>query len=127
MPVEQSWLVPNRVILQQFYDKVTVEEINQSSSEHIALVQAGIPLVHTIIDTTAIELHPGIAELKQDLAIERADNEGWRIIISTEGTTRFAASFAMQMIDQRHRLFDTLDDALEFLQEQDETIDLTPV
>jgi hypothetical protein len=127
MSYEVRWLVPDRVALQRFYGKVRGIDIQLSGPALLAFVQTGLPMVHTIIDASAVESYPNLIELKKGASMKRDAIEGWRIVVGTEGMMKFAASFVLPLSGQRFRLHDTYYDALAFLTEQDESLDLTQI
>jgi hypothetical protein len=125
MPVEVSWLVPQRIVYEHFTGDVTVQDLRHNSEVVAPMMAEGIPLVHTIIDISHITSHPGINEIRNSTSMDTYDNEGWRILVGASAVAKFVGSIVLQLMKRRFRAFDTLDEALQFLADQDETLDLS--
>ncbi len=124
MPVEITWIIPLRVIYERFYGDVTIEDIRQVEEAMPGLMAEGVPLIHTLIDVSAAESSPNLREIQRSTSMRAYDGEGWRIIIGVDGLGRFMGSVIFQLMGQRYRMFDTLEQAAAFLSDQDETITL---
>lgn len=92
------------------------------SEEYSQLVSMGIPLMHSIIDTTQVKRHPNLIQATRTLSFPPAERIGWTLLIGTNTVVRFVASVVFQTVNRRFRLFGTVDDALRFLAENDETV-----
>lgn len=125
MPVTVSWLVPRRIVYEQFTGDVTVQDLRHNSELVAPMMAEGIPLVHTIIDVSAITSHPGINEIRNSTSMDIYDNEGWRILVGANAIAKFVGSIILQLMKRRFRAFDTLEEALQFLADQDDTLDLS--
>jgi hypothetical protein len=125
MPVEVSWLVPQRIVYERFTGEVTVQDIRQNSELVAPLMAEGIPLIHTIIDVSDITAHPGINDIRNSTSMEIYEGEGWRILVGANAVARFVGSIILQIMQRRFRAFSTMDEALQFLDDQDDSLDLS--
>lgn len=127
MPAEISWYHENRIIYERFYGTITVEEMITLTQKSEEYREAGIPLVHTIVDLSGIESFPKNlgairAAIKRPAHMERI---GWIIIYGTQNPIlKFFASAITQVFggQVRFRLCETLEQSLAFLTERDQTL-----
>lgn len=125
MPVELSWLIPKRVLLERFYGDVTIADIQGIASTLPPFMEEGVPLIHTILDATDVTSHPSIKDIHEHASLRTYPNEGWRVIIGASAVARFIASIILQVMGQRYRMYDTLEEALLFIADQDKTVDVS--
>ncbi|MBZ0301675.1 MAG: hypothetical protein K8J31_18150 [Anaerolineae bacterium] len=121
MPTETRWEVPKRVIYTRYFGNMTMEDIVAVISDLERYLEEGIPLVHTIMDVGEVETYPNLLELTR-LKFKQNDRQGWTIFVGAQGVARFAASVTSQLAGSRFRLFDTFEEAVAFLNEQDDTL-----
>ncbi len=122
MPYEISWLVDKRVIYTRMYGYVTGEDLRNNNADMQAFVQDSELLLHTITDateTTGTDM--GLRDL-QNTQFTSVENLGWGIYISPSKMNRFFAGIITQLNKKRGRQFETLDEALKFLNEMDNTL-----
>ena len=124
MPYQQSWLVEKRVVYTRMYGYVTGEELLAQNEEMREFIQQSEQLLHTVndaTDTTGTDMN--LRDL-QKTQFTNVDNLGWAIYISPSKMNRFFASVITQLSKKRGRQFATLEEALTFLQEMDDTLPL---
>jgi hypothetical protein len=121
-------LIPGRVSLTYGQGVILTDEGNEACENMIHLMNAvpQVPLYHHIIHLLVVEslainftklLPPATREL---MAHPRT---GWLLIISTNKAFTFITDVMLQITKVRHRHFQTLEEAIEFLKEVDSTID----
>jgi hypothetical protein len=131
MPYQVSWYVDQRVIYCSAYGTATIEDIHGLNREVQLRVREGQPLVHVVCDLKNIEKFPtNIAGMRKSL--EQMDHErmGWVIVVGAgNALLRFVASLITQFIipNVRLRMFDTLEQGIDFLREHDATLEDMPV
>ncbi|MAS32439.1 MAG: hypothetical protein CL610_00445 [Anaerolineaceae bacterium] len=125
MPVELSWLIPERVLHERFYGDVTIEDIQELASTLPPFMEEGVPLIHTIIDATNVTSHPSIKDIHEHSSLRTYPNEGWRVMVGANAVARFIGSIILQVMGQRYRMYDTLDEALHFIADQDKSVDVS--
>jgi hypothetical protein len=127
MPYQVSWYVEQRVILCSATGVVTSEDIHHMNHDTQTYVRAGQPLVHVLCDLNGLTKYPtNIAGMRQSL--EQMDHErmGWVIVCGAgNALLRFVASLITQFIipNVRLRMFDTLEQGIDFLREHDSTLE----
>lgn len=122
MPTEIYWKMPQRVVYVRNYGHMTVPDIRDSIEQMRAYYETGTPLVHTILDVGDVTSYPNLLELRHGLNLERSSQQGWTIFVGAEGVARFICSVLAQLAGDRFRMFDTVDTAVTFLHEMDETL-----
>lgn len=125
MPYKVEWLVEKRVMLSRYEGIVSIEDARGQVSEGNALLRQGIPLTHSIIDMSAVEKLPSLQLASEFMSTDMSevrDKLGWTIIITNNKFLKFASSLFVPMFKVRQRFFGTLDEALAFLQGEDDTL-----
>ncbi|MCU0513801.1 MAG: hypothetical protein MUE40_14680 [Anaerolineae bacterium] len=126
MPFQLSWYVPEKVIQQDLYGDLTIEEVEQLSLALVVMLnESHAPLVHVFSDISRINSYP-----KNLAALQRATRPhmshprlGWGIILGLGSpVTRFIANTLMQMSRTRTRSLTTMAEVHAFLIEQDENL-----
>ena len=122
MPYEISWLVDKRIVYIRTYGLVTGEELVAQNDELQNYIPLSENLLHVITDgtdTTGTDM--GLRDL-QKTQFNDVENLGWAIYVSPSKMNRFFASVITQLSQKRGRQFGTLEEALSFLQEVDDTL-----
>ncbi len=122
MPYEISWLVDKRVLYTRMYGFVTSEELNAQNKDIGEYARHSELLLHTINDGISVTgTSMGLRDL-QNTQFNDLGNLGWAIYVSPSKMNRFFASVITQLSKKRGRQFSTLDEALKFLNEMDDTL-----
>ena len=125
MPYQTRWYVEKRIILTSYTGIIGVEDIRGQIDETHALIEEGIPLIHSIIDLSQIEKWPPLSVVNEfrsmniDSVRERI---GWSIIVANNVVLKFGSALFSPIFKLRQRIFSNLDEALAFLQENDPTL-----
>ncbi len=133
MPYTIDWYIDRRVTYLQFYGQVVLEDVRGINADSIAFQEAGIPLVHMIIDISRVEKFPTNLAAIREMMKKQGDSEtvGWVLIVGADNPViRFIASIITQLSGENihFRLIDSLNDAVDFLHEHDATLrNLNPV
>jgi hypothetical protein len=124
MPFSISWYVPDRVILVELSGVLTTTEIQTFTAQSYEMIAAGKPLVHFITDSQQIRKIESIPEaLKAVQASPNHENGGWYIMVgSINPFVNFASDFVSSIMRSRYRRFDTMQEALDFIKERDESL-----
>ena len=125
MPYKVEWLVEKRLLLSRYEGIVTIEDARGQVREGNTLLREGIPLTHSIIDMSSVEKLPSLqlaSEFMSTDLSEVRDKLGWTIVITNNKFLKFASSLFVPMFKVRQRFFDSLDEVLAFLQEEDNTL-----
>ncbi|MBA3870669.1 MAG: hypothetical protein H0X30_16135 [Anaerolineae bacterium] len=125
MPYKTGWYVEKRIILTSYTGIINVEDIHGQIDETHALIEQGIPLVHSIIDLSQIEKWPPLNVVNEFRAmnIESVrERMGWSIIVANNVVLKFGSALFAPIFNLRQRIFSTLGEGLIFLQENDGTL-----
>lgn len=127
MAYSVGWYIDKRVTYQRLYGHVTLEDVRDINAESIDISRNGIPLVHSVIDITGVQKFPtNLAAIREIMSIQTdGDAVGWVLIVGADNPViRFIASVITQLVMEKihFRLMDSMDAALEFLQEHDATL-----
>ena len=125
MPYEVRWLVENWVMLSRYEGIVSIEDARGQVDEGNALLREGIPLTHSVIDMSAVEKLPSLQLASEFMSTDMSDVRdklGWTIVITNNKFLKFASSLFVPMFKVRQRFFGSLDEALTFLQGEDDTL-----
>ena len=125
MPYQTSWCVEQRVILTRYTGIIVAEDIHGQIKETRALIEQGTPLIHSIIDLSQIDKWPPLNTVNEFRAMEIDDvreHMGWSIIVANNVVLKFGSALFAPIFKLRQRILPTLDEALDFLQENDSTL-----
>lgn len=123
MPYEIDWLSPERIILIQVLDDITDEHVWLADEQLMQMLQAHPQqLVHVIFDDTQAGTLPK-AQVFSQIRWMRQENLGW--VISYGGNSvlhRFFARFVTQFFGIRSRNLYSLEQAVDYLKQVDESL-----
>jgi hypothetical protein len=128
MPYTCYWYLDRRIIYNHLRGIVTVEEAAALEDENFAHFEEGVPPVHIIVDVSDVEKLPtNISQLNRMLQRGRPPSLGWIVMVGMNALGRVIGSLLCQAARVPFRTFDTLDEAVRFLQEADNTLDAPAV
>jgi len=131
MAYEVSWFVDQRVVYFRSYGTATVEDIHNMNRDTQAYVRAGQPLVHVLVDLSALEKFPtNLSGMRQSLQQMDHERMGWVVVCGAgNALLRFVASLITQFVipNVRLRMFDTVEQGTAFLRERDATLTDLPI
>ena len=129
MPFTISWYMPDRIIYVELSGTVTAADVQAFIAQMYDMVASSKLPVHSITDThrvVKIESIPAVFKTAQ--AAPMHQNAGWSIMVgSINPFVNFAADFVSSIMHSRYRRFDTMQQALDFVQERDETLTDVPL
>ncbi len=122
MGVQNTWLLENWIGYFLLDGQLTLEDIKrwfQISVEMDVTVPEG-RLVHTVVNLSRLDGLPKLSELTNKDLWKRPQRHGWLIFVMGDNAgVKFPAGVIAQVMDLRHRFFDTFEDGLAFLQKND--------
>ncbi len=123
MPVKLSWFLENRVMMIAAEGEYTDEELIGLDGQVIQyLDQSPMPLVHMIMDRQQTNHIPSIKSATM-VKWPKHPRYGWTLVIgSSNPFQRFVVALANNLFKGRQRNFDSLDEALDFLNLVDSTL-----
>ena len=123
MPSQVSWLLENRVMLT--YNQGVVSDQDMFNIDQPVLDymnQCTAPLVHMIVDHRNGIGSPSTKALAQ-LQWPKHPKVGWMIMVGMANPfQKFVVAVASNFFKTRMRMFDRMDEALDFLNEIDSTL-----
>jgi hypothetical protein len=127
MPYEINWYAPERVIYERLYGEVTLEDARGLNSESYDFFHEGTPLIHVVVDLTGVQKFPAsLTSIGQMIKNKPQQGVvGWVLIYGAENPLlRFIASMVAQVSGDkiRLRMMNSLEEAVNFLRQQDETL-----
>lgn len=124
MPAQSEWIVPGRILVSHFFGDLKLEEVKASNNEAQEwIANEGVAPVHTIVDMSGIQRYPtSLKDVRDIVRVDHPDMAGWTIIVSGNTIIRFISSTVSQLLRQKVRVFDGLDDAYTFLWSTDSSL-----
>jgi hypothetical protein len=126
MPIEKAqWLVKGRVIYAYADGGLTVDDFEQHNQNMLHLIENGQPLVHAVLDTGedfAI-LQPSLRIARNIFTFARHPALGWIAQVQSRSNSfAFLSTLLAKLMRVRFRHCDSVDEALDFLQEIDKSV-----
>lgn len=123
MPIRIDWLVEQHLAFVAVHGETTAEDLRAYDDEAVKILDASpYPLVHTIYDYSAAKSVPPLQETLK-MKAGKHPNVGWVLFVKMEHIMmRFILTTASQVFRLRLRTFNTLEEALEFIQAVDSTL-----
>jgi hypothetical protein len=117
MPVENSWIVEDRVMLTRLIGHLTIEDMAANSQRGTIMIESGVAPVYSLVDASLIEHFPlKLNEMKGLTEQGSSDKLGWIIIYGIPNRIlAFLATTFVQVIGKNYKVVNTLEDALEFV------------
>ena len=100
MPIDISWIQPNRVIYERFHGTITLEEMSAIQQEFLNYLNEGDAPVHAIIDLSAVRDFPkSISQIRKGL-VSTGNTQLGRVVLVTgkNPVLRFISSVISQLI-----------------------------
>ena len=124
MPYRIQWYVEGRVILEEAFGDVTMEELVRFNAEVTTLIaEQGVAPVHVIVDLSKVEKYPpSLREVLSTMRQKAPEKVGWMLIVTESPIMRFVASTVFQIARLKLRTFATLPQAKTFLTDMDDSV-----
>jgi hypothetical protein len=119
-----TWYIENRVILVNWPQEVSNEDVIAANADIVSLMDAGTPLVHVVHNTFRTKHHPqNVLWLRKTFTFIGHPAMGWFLTAASDPFIRFLGMILPQ-IDRnaRYRVFATMPALLQFLRERDVTV-----
>ena len=124
MPIHVDWYIPKRVIFIQLDGDITINNIHITNQQLQDKLNVCEPLVHMLIDQSRIGRFPiNLKEIRALLTVMRYEHFGHLIMygkVSSLG--EFVSGMVARMGGLKLHTFKTEENALEFLMQQDESL-----
>jgi hypothetical protein len=117
MTFDLTWHDPNKTLLTTYDGTVTAEELTRSIEGIIgALDESTANRVHVIVDWRQATDYPYFVDLLPPARkLLKHSRLGWIVIVGPNNTVKLWADLFSGITEFRYKIFDTLDNAKEFL------------
>jgi len=122
MPINVSWMQPNRVVFVRFHGVVLLEDVKEQFRQTQACVNEGIAPVHFFIDTADVEKYDLTLMQIRTLFPPQDPKIGWTVVYGQSKITRFFASIMLQLIKGKFHFVESYEEALTFIAHVDESL-----
>jgi hypothetical protein len=130
MAYKISWLLENRIMLITYDGLLSKADLQNYLSETMdmrdranAKLGIGGPLVHTITDARRMtKSEMSLKEALNMLTMVRKQRVGWSLYIPANRLDKFFASLGHQLVGVRFNSFESVNDAIRFLIDTDESL-----
>lgn len=130
MAIYVRWLVENQVMLTHFVDDIDAEQLHAYLDKSFAMRDAANAangaygnLVHTITDASRVtEQNIDLATTQRMMKSLREQRVGWSLYIARNRVDAFIASLAHQFGGIRFKTFNSVDETIAFLADNDESL-----
>ncbi len=126
MPYTIWWEVEGHILYASYSGDVTVDELTAAMKDlDVEMTSHGGPFVNMITDMRNVQRQPSLTEVLGVIRqFETSEQLGWSLNVGDSNPLlRFMTTIAGQLMHQRMRSFDTPEEALAFLKENDPSID----
>jgi hypothetical protein len=117
MPVENLWLVENRVMLTRLSGHVTIDDLAENARQGTAMIESGIAPVYSLVDTSQMESFPlKLNDLKTVYDQGSDDKLGWILIYGIPNRfVSFLATTLLQLMRKNYKVVNTQEEAMTFV------------
>lgn len=119
MPFDIRWYVPDRVLIVDVGESITIEELLSIRAEVDAImvtISDDHPTKwHVIIDGSQLDRMPASLEAFRQQLVKPHPATGWICMVSTNKLQNMIMTTLMQLMRLNHKTFVTLDEAVAFL------------
>jgi hypothetical protein len=124
MSLQMHWYLENRVILVRWPEIVTPEIVIEFVNRSVEFWESSSePVVHTILDTNAIQRIPNLAAMRKAVVRMNHPRAGWGIGYGISNSlVKMIIQVTTSVTGLPFRYADTLDEALAFLNHMDATL-----
>src|SRR5690242_8209805 len=123
MPIQLSWYLENRVILLSNHGEIKDQDLFDIDEPIIDYMnQCDAPLVHLIVDNRDGFNQPSAKSVTQ-VKFPKHPKMGWLIMVGVDNPIqKFVVAVGASFFKTRVRIFKTMDEAANFLNEVDSTL-----
>ena len=124
MPYELSWHIPDRVLFMSFEGDMSPKEFSEISETLTRMIESSSAgYVHLLVDDSLSETYPPLTQIRDTFRVLAHPKLRWAVAI---GRSSRAIGFIAQVVTftlgVQHQRFDTLEAAMAFLYNEDETL-----
>lgn len=125
MPYNVEWFQEGKVIIVRIGVNFPIEEVAQLSVKLIPMLEQGTAPVHILIDATQVKTFPtNLIQARNDAAYFNHPSLGWNAYYGTPTIIHSLLKVFSSVIQAQIVSFRTYEQALAFLREKDDTVNL---
>jgi hypothetical protein len=123
MGANVSWLVENRVVYARVNHSLTLHDIDRLGEDVQSLARTSNEIVYDILDMREMDQFlTSLKDIVQLAGYLRAENTGYIVMVTDNPTARFMVGMASKIAGAPFSVFDTLSEALTFLNNTDSSL-----
>jgi hypothetical protein len=124
MPSAINWYIPERILYVRVWGAMNTTEGARTNQQAASMIETGKPLVHVLIDDQELKsVTNNLAAIQKTMQVYKHPSLGWVLSIGHPNVLiRFVMSMMSQIFQVRARRFYTIEEALVFLRERDQTL-----
>ncbi|MCS7070959.1 MAG: PAS domain-containing protein [Anaerolinea sp.] len=126
MSVRVEWFYRDRIILEQVYGDITIDDVSQMAEAVLSLMEAGQPPVHLLIDVRFIRKYPvSLKMMRQAVTTPVSKNAGWLVVFHNNNPmVKFVVFVLAQVMAANLKISEakTPDAVLRFLLSRDSSL-----
>lgn len=123
MAYNVSWHLEGRIVHFLLTGNLTIEELAAGSNEIEQLFDEGTAPIHMISEVRDLGRYPmQIFQLKEAIRFVSRPELGWTVVVGLKGPAAVIANVFSKIARTRQQLFDTIEEAVAFLKEQDASL-----
>lgn len=124
MAYKVSWHLEGRIVHFLLTGNLTIEELAAGSNEIEQLFDEGTAPIHMISEVRDLGRYPmQIFQLKEAIRFVNRPELGWTAVVGLKGPSAVIANVFSKIARTRQKPFDTLEEAIAFLKEQDSSLE----
>jgi hypothetical protein len=130
MPITHRWIIPQRVIYVTWYGEITLTDAHEANRNTARFIEEGIAPVHMLRDDSGITKIPNVTPRQTLAALHsvRDPRFGWAVNIGhSNAFVRTLTDLYSKFTRIRIQRAETLEEALAFLKQADESLNLSNV
>lgn len=122
MSHEVKWEVPDKVIYAQLAGDVSIDDVRETNQQIRDYIEEATSTVHCMLDVSDIGKWPMDIQLfKNDVPFNDA-KVGYLVFVGANATVNFVGGIVSKLMGKQMQRAKTIDEAMTFLQETDDTI-----
>lgn len=124
MTYTAEWYLPGHIYMVSLTGELTLEDIGAFDKAFWQASEAGNPPIHLILECSRVTKFPlNIDQIYRVVTKDDSDIVGWVVLVTSNSVSEFVSSNVMKLMHKRFRGARTLEDALRFLTQVDDSLD----
>ncbi len=125
MAYSADWYLPGRIFLVTLHGELTLDDIGAFDKLFWEAAHQGSAPIHLILECSRVTKFPlNIDQIYHVVTKNDNDIVGWAVLVTPSSTSEYVSSNVMKLMRKRFRGAPTLEEALRFLGQVDESLDI---